>query len=129
MSWIAQYGFKDIPGKGEYIPALNIGNMVDGTIYAAICLSGFIGGCGRIGLRSWASRWEIAYFLFASVPLLSETAAVARKGYDITYCVLFYAGFVLVYLPLCFISPPPPEAPLVGTVARSKPAADDLDEP
>ena len=66
--------------------------------------------------------------LFASVSLLSETAAVARKGYDITYCALFYAGFVLVYLPFCFISPPSHEVPLVGKAAGSKPVVDDLDE-
>jgi hypothetical protein len=129
MSWIAQNGFsfKGEMLKGEYRPAIDMGNFAEGTILALLSLFGFIGGCGLLGLRSWARRWEIAYFIFASVYSLWFIVVETRRGHDLGYLVLFYTILVLPYVPFLFISPPPCKAPLVGKVTRSKPVLDDLD--
>jgi hypothetical protein len=129
MSWIAQNGFsfKGRTFKGEYVPAIDIGNFAEGAILALLSLSGFIGGCGLLGLRPWARQWEIAYLIFAFVYWLAGIAIATRRGHDIGYDVLAYMILALPYLPFLCISPPPHKVPLFGNVTRAKPVVDDLD--
>jgi hypothetical protein len=96
-------------------------------MFALVSLSGFIGGCGLLGLRPWARRWEIAYLIFVWVLSVAVAAIETRSDHDIGYIVLIYMILSLPYLPFHFISPPPYKVPLVGKVTRAKPVVDDLD--
>lgn len=104
MSRVAQNGFSfegEIK-KGEYFPAIDARIFTEGSIWALLSLSGFIGGCGLVGLRSWARRWEIAYLIFASGFSLWDVMEETRIGRDLGQLGFFYAIFAVPYLPFLF---------------------------
>jgi hypothetical protein len=129
MSRIAQNGFS-FEGeflKDKYVPAIDVGNLGEGTILVLLSLSAFIGGCGLLGRRPWARRWEIPYLIFASVYAVGVFTVETRRGHDLGYIVLAYLVFALPYLPFLFISAPPYKVPIVGDVTKTKLVVDDLD--
>jgi hypothetical protein len=106
-------------------------SMLAGALFALLALTSFIGGCGRIGLQVWASRWEISYLIVLSVAIAVSVVDMlleSRKSFltDFMQLLLFAPLLALPYLPFRFISLPN-EPPPVGKVTTSEPVVDDLD--
>jgi hypothetical protein len=114
--------------KGVYVPPINFSNLYEGTMAALLSLSCFIGGCGLLGLRPWARRWEIAYLVLVSVLSMVIAIHETRSGRDLGYIVLWYMILALPYLPFLFISLSPCKVPLVGKVTIPKPVVNDLND-
>jgi hypothetical protein len=116
MSWVAQhgFGFEGMTFKGVYLPAFDVSNFVEGMVLALLSLACFIGGYGLLRLRPWTRRWGIAYLTVVLIFSLWDLATVVIRGHDLGQSVRFSMAFILPYLPLLLISPPPHKPPSFG---------------
>jgi hypothetical protein len=93
-------------GKGTYSPAyLDFRWLFLTTVFGLLSVSGFISGCGLVGLRPWVRRWAAAYLGI----LLLVTASIVwdmRRGLlnseGLTNTMLFSTAFAVPSLPFLF---------------------------
>jgi hypothetical protein len=88
--------------------------LITTTLCTLLSFSGFISGCGLLGRRPWARRWEVAYLGFLAVGVAAQTVfiqSVARgsptlfargKPADFTALILFCLIFALPFVPFLF---------------------------
>jgi hypothetical protein len=98
-------------GKGGGPISLHAGDLLAVTIVSLLCLTSFIGGCGLVGLRPWARRWEVAYLgvgglvvAVTMVAMLSGAVRMPRDFDDLTMFALIAVAFALPYLPFLVTS-------------------------
>jgi hypothetical protein len=143
FGWMAESSYRNghfyheaIYGKGEHPAYYDFNWLISTTAWALLSLSGFIGGCGLLRLRSWVRRGEVVYLgiltaatAAEAVRVLSRPLGSAATDLFVTSLVLFCMVFGLFYVPFLFgrvvhmIGARPPRVP-----GKKKPAGASGDE-
>jgi hypothetical protein len=76
------------------------------TVWTLLSLTSFIAGCGLLGRRPWARRWEVVYLGILSVVVAVEVVKlpynIRRDASDFTDLVRFLLVFGLPLVPFLF---------------------------